>query len=123
MSELGDRLAELRMDKQERQKDVAALLHVSAGSVSNYETGVHLPTVEALCVLADHFHVTTDYLMGRTNCRVPTETLNKPFVGHVTNGMLLERLNELPPAKRKLLLELIEDMQISCYVKNHGAES
>lgn len=116
-------MAELRMDKQERQKDVAELLHVSAGSVSNYETGVHLPTVEALCILADHFNVTTDYLMGRTNCRIPTEKLNEQFVEQVTNGMLLERLNALPVAKRKILLEVIEDMRISSYVKSHATES
>lgn len=123
MSELGDRLAELRQDRQELQKDIAALLHVSSGSVSNYETGAHLPTVDALCELANHFDVTMDYLMGRTNCRIPTGTLNQQFVEHVTFGMLMERLNELPDGKRKLLLEIIEDMRISCYVKNHTADS
>lgn len=120
MSELGERLAELRQDKQERQKDVAELLHVTPGSVSNYETGTHLPTVEALRDLADHYDVTMDYLMGRTNSRISTEILNKQFVERVTYGMLLERLSELPMGKRVLLLELMEDMRISNYLKKRA---
>ena len=119
MSELGDRIAELRRDKQEQQRDIADLLHVSPASVSNYETGVHLPNVDTLCQLANHFNVTMDYLMGRTNCRIPTETLNKLFSGPVTYGMLLERLLDLPDSKREILLEIIDDMRISCYLKSH----
>lgn len=119
MSELGDRLAELRLDKQEKQQEIAELLHVSSASVSNYETGVHLPNVDALCQLADHFNVTTDYLMGRTNCRIPTEVLNRPFSGQTTCGTLLAQLMELPEGKRNLLLEIIEDMRVSCYLKKH----
>lgn len=119
MSELGDRLTELRQDNQEKQRDIARLLHISSGSVSNYETGAHLPTVETLRTLAEHFEVTTDYLLGRTNSRVSAETLNKPFAEDISFGVLLERLSELPMEKRTLLLALIEDMQISSYVKNH----
>lgn len=120
MSELGERLAELRLDNQEKQKDIANLLHISPGSVSNYETGVHLPDVEALCNLAEHFNVTTDYLMGRTNCRIPVEKLNHPFYGQITYGNLIEHLEELPEEKRKILLEIIEDMRISCYLKKRA---
>lgn len=123
MSELGERLAELRMDKQERQKEIADLLNVSAGSISNYETGVHLPTVDALSTLAEHFGVTMDYLAGRTKCRTSIEVLNQQFTKQMTCGEFLERLMVLPDNKRKLLLELVQDMEISCYVKNHTANS
>ena len=123
MSELGDRLAELRQDKQEKQKDIAKLLHISSGSVSNYETGTHLPTVETLRTLADHFGVTIDYLIGRTNNRMSTEVLDQLFVDDLSCGRLLEQLKELPVEKRRLLKELIEDMQISSYVKNSRGKS
>lgn len=118
MSELGNRLSELRQDKQERQKDIADLLHVSPGSISNYETGTHLPTVDALSELATHFGVTTDFLLGRTNCRISVDTLNKPFFGKTTFGELIEQLSELPPEKRQLILELIGTIRLGVYLKN-----
>ena len=118
MSELGNRLSELRQDKQERQKDIADLLHVSAGSISNYETGTHLPTVDALSELATHFGVTTDFLLGRTNCRISIDSINKTFVGSTTYGELIELLSELPPGKRKIILELISDIRVSVYLKS-----
>lgn len=122
MSELGDRLSELRLDRQELQKDIAELLHVSAGTVSNYETGTHLPTVEALGELADHFGVSADFLLGRTKCRLSTDALNKEFVDHQSYGNLIESLETLPIDKRRLVWELIDDIKISCYVKQKARE-
>lgn len=122
MSELGDRLSELRLDRQELQKDIAELLHVSAGTVSNYETGTHLPTVDALCELADHFCVSTDFLLGRTKSRISTGMINKEFVNQQSYGVLIERLESLPMDKRRLVWELIDDIRISCYVKQKVTE-
>lgn len=38
---MGEILAELRKDKNLKQKDLAELLNLSIGTISNYETGSH----------------------------------------------------------------------------------
>ena len=122
MSELGERLSELRLDNQEEQKDVAALLHLTAASISNYENGRHLPTADSLVILANHYDVTTDYLMGRTDCRLSISVLNTMFVKQITYGKLIEKLVELPPSKRTILCELIDDMYISNFIRKQSED-
>lgn len=77
MRELGKTLANLRKEKSLGQKQLAALLNISVGTVSNYENGVHSPDLVMLCRLAEFFHVTTDYLLGRTEYRCSPELLNR----------------------------------------------
>ena len=65
---LQERLALLRQIKGIRQKELALYLHVTVGTVSNYENGIHQPDLITLCKLADYYEVTTDYLLGRGIC-------------------------------------------------------
>lgn len=62
----GEILADLRQDRRLTQRFLAEVLHVSVGTISNYENGVHLPDLEKLVEIANYFDVTTDYLLGRT---------------------------------------------------------
>ncbi|MCD7751770.1 MAG: helix-turn-helix domain-containing protein [Lachnospiraceae bacterium] len=61
----GQRLKKLRLQQGLQQKAVAASLHVSPSTYSNYENGIYLPGIEALMLLADLFGVTLDELTGR----------------------------------------------------------
>ena len=67
MAHLGELIAELRQDRGLTQKELGDILCVSSGTISNYENGVHLPDVDKVIALANYFHVTTDYLLGRTS--------------------------------------------------------
>ena len=73
MAHLGELIAELRQDKGLTQKELGDILCVSSGTISNYENGVHLPDVDKVIALANYFHVTTDYLLGRTSSNLPVE--------------------------------------------------
>ena len=73
----GDILAQLREEKNVGQKEIAAYLKVSIGTVSNYENNVHSPDLTTLCKLAEYFGVTTDYLLGRTSYRSDPSILNR----------------------------------------------
>lgn len=44
---------------------VAAALGISSGSVTGWKGG-KLPRIEALVAIADYFHCSIDYLLGRT---------------------------------------------------------
>ena len=48
------------------QENLAELLNVSQNTYSQYETGVIALTAEHLVKLADFYHVSVDYLLGRT---------------------------------------------------------
>lgn len=61
------RIRDLREDKDLNQQDLAKLLSVSQATYSRYESGtLDIPT-SALIKLADFYHVSVDYLLGRTN--------------------------------------------------------
>ena len=76
---LGMRICQLRWEKKVYQKDLADYLHVTVGTISNYENGVHEPTPEVLQKIADYFHVSVDYLLGRTKYPNPIDELNEPY--------------------------------------------
>ena len=55
----------------DRLKAIAEYLGVSQNTYSQYENGVISISPEMLVKLADYFHVSVDYLLGRTNDRSP----------------------------------------------------
>ena len=59
------RLKELRLMNKYTQKEIAEKIHITQFTYSNYETETTQPTIETLCKLADQFHVSFDYLVGR----------------------------------------------------------
>ncbi|AJE12370.1 XRE family transcriptional regulator [Clostridium botulinum] len=65
----GDRLRELREEKQLTQEELGKLLNVSRQAVSSYEKGENEPTIDALVKIANIFNVSLDYLLGRTKER------------------------------------------------------
>lgn len=55
------RLKDLREDRDETQRQMAALLNVGQSTYSMYENG------QREIPLADHYDVTLDYLVGRSD--------------------------------------------------------
>ena len=69
LKEMGQRLSELRIQRQMKQKDMAELLDVTLRHYQRIEHGlVNIPTL-TLVALADYFGVSTDYLLGRSDQR------------------------------------------------------
>ena len=75
--EVGEILAKLRKERNVGQKELAAFLSLSTGTISNYENGVHSPDLNTLCKLAEYFGVTTDYLLNRTDYRYDTKKMSQ----------------------------------------------
>lgn len=65
------RLKDLRVDMDLRQEDVAAYLGIKQTVYSRYERGYQTIPVEHLLRLADLYHASTDYMLGRTNVISP----------------------------------------------------
>ncbi len=60
----GERLKALRTENEVGQNRLAQDLQLSNASISYWETGKQLPSIEALYKLAVYFDVTADYLLG-----------------------------------------------------------
>ena len=62
--ETGKRIQELRSEKFLQQKELAEKVGVKQNSISRYESGVIVPSMEVLVHLAQVLDTTTDYLLG-----------------------------------------------------------
>lgn len=65
------RLRDLRQDHDLAQKEVAALLGIDQRVYSTYETGKREIPIHHLEVLANHYHTSVDFLLGRTDVTSP----------------------------------------------------
>lgn len=59
------KLRDLREDHDMKQKEVAAILGIDQRVYSTYETGKRDIPLHHLMTLADYYHVSVDYLLGR----------------------------------------------------------
>lgn len=65
----GNRLKNLRKEQGEMQADLAEELKVDTSMISLWENGKNFPEVKKLIELAEHYNVSTDYLIGLSNTR------------------------------------------------------
>ena len=65
------RIRDLREDKDLYQKDLAEYLKCTQVCYSHYEMGKRDIPTHVLIKLADFYHTSTDYLLGRTDERKP----------------------------------------------------
>ena len=68
---LSERLRYLREETHYSQRGLARRLGYSPSVISAYESGDRTPSVQALIALADVYHVSVDYLLGRSVPRQP----------------------------------------------------
>lgn len=112
MRSFGEILASLREERGIYQKELAAILKVSVGTISNYENNIHFPDQEALIKLAEYFRVTTDYLLGLTPYRYPLETLHQECAPGVTISDLVETIRFFNVQNITSLLDYMELLQL-----------
>lgn len=74
MNELfASRIKSLRKEYGYTQSEVAKRLKIGQTTIANYENGSRIPDISKLSMLADLYHVSIDYLLGRSEARVLTE--------------------------------------------------
>lgn len=61
------RLKDLREDHDLMQKEIAAVLGIDQRVYSTYETGKREIPLHHLIALADYYHTSLDFLVGRTS--------------------------------------------------------
>lgn len=109
---IGERIVELREERNLYQKDLASYLNLSIGTISNYENDIHDPDLDTLCKLADYFQVSADYLLGRSKHRHNAEILNKPIFRDYYIKDFVDSTLELSTKGRRDVLDFIELIQL-----------
>ena len=112
MRSFGEILTSLREERGIYQKELAAILKVSVGTVSNYENNIHFPDQEALLQLDDYFGVTVDYLLGRTSYRYSLDTLNEEYAPGMTVAELVDIIQHFSRQNTASFLDYIELLQL-----------
>ena len=83
--EFGNRVKQLRRQRQWTQKELAEKLNLLSSQVNKYESGLNIPSIDKLIQLAQIFGISLDYLLTGNNN--PSSSLN--------NSNLLERFHAL----------------------------
>ena len=64
---VSERIKNLRMSNDMTQTDLAKKLNITRSSVNAWEMGISTPSTTYIVELAQLFHVSTDYLLGRSD--------------------------------------------------------
>lgn len=91
------RLVELRMQNHLSQSSVAKRIGSTSALISAYEKQERNPSIEKLVALADVYHTSTDYILGRTN---------------ENNYSVFIDVKHLTPQQIKIIRELVENMNV-----------
>ena len=127
---LGNKIKQLRLERDLSQKELGQILGVSNVTISMYENNDRQPDSETIKKLADYFRVTTDYLLGRTENPDATVTLTEKNEKDIAKKMkkLREELSNsdglmfdgeiLSDETKDLLLALLEKDEIAATLNN-----
>ena len=66
---IGEKIKELRSERNITQKQLSEYVNTSKESISQYERGVQAPQAETLIKFANYFDVSIDYILGRVDIK------------------------------------------------------
>ena len=88
------------------QAALAKDLNVSTGSIGMWESTDRIPPAKKLIQIADYFHVSTDYLLGRkTEFSFST---SKTLESSSKEQQLIRCFRELPESSQDLILGMVK---------------
>ena len=116
---IGDRLKELRKQRGYSQADVAKLLNIGRTTYLKYENGENKPS-RKLKEIASLFHVSTDYLLGRTDDPTP-QLVSSADTSVIAAGLESQRRRPHAPWEEPLTAKDERDIQKKSdpYIKLH----
>jgi len=97
---VAQKLKELRTGHKLTQNDIAALLNISREAYSMYENEKRQLNYEALCVIANYYGVSLDYLFGRIDTTELPSALSKD------EAALLSQYRELDVRGQENILDM-----------------
>ena len=84
MSTFGERLKELRQEKNMFATQLAKILEVESATISNWEKDIRTPKKDMLIKIADYFDCSLDYLVGRTDNK-DSKVISSEYENHMVS--------------------------------------
>lgn len=110
-------LRDLRSDHDLSQTDVAKILGISQQHYSKYETGEYDLPLHHFSTLAEYYHVSADYLLGKCSFHAKKE-LDTIFITKDTSAsVFLNNLLSLDDDGRKALTDHLELLKLKQSIK------
>lgn len=102
----GERLYQLRKDRDLSQEELAALLDVSRQSISKWENDKAYPEMTRLLFMSDYFDISLDYLMRGTEAGDGPAAASLSYKAKDLLAVWNTFVSNLSGKQRKLLLVL-----------------
>lgn len=94
------------MEKGISQLQLAVFLGVSQQSINKYENSRVEPDITTLCAMADFFHCSIDYLVGRSNQR--EQFAPQQYNLSYDEAMLVDYFRSLSATERTCIVTLVQ---------------
>jgi len=107
MNRFSERLIALRKERGMTQNQLAEELKKFRSTISGYETEGKEPDFETLCVLAEYFGVTTDFLLGRDD-----ERTHADVVFRNDNANLKKNYDALSPELKLVVTDIFDNFYV-----------
>lgn len=98
----GERIKELRMHAGIKQSELAEAIGCTSQVISNVERGYTSLSLELLLNLADFFHVSADYVLGKTDQKINTLSMDEE--------VLIGYFRSSSDNEKRILMGLIKDL-------------
>lgn len=104
---IGERIRNVRENKNYSQKELEKMAMLSEKSVSKYERGENNVPVDNLSKIADALNVSMDYLAGRVKFSTDYKKYENKYTPNTTVADLLSALLSVDNSHRKLVIEFL----------------
>lgn len=104
---IGERIRNIRENKNYSQKELEKMAMLSEKSVSKYERGENNVPVDNLSKIADALNVSMDYLAGRVKFSTDYKKYENKYTPNTTVADLLSALLSVDNSHRKLVIEFL----------------
>lgn len=121
MSKLGERLNKLRQERGLTQQELADLFHISNSTISSYETGNRIPDVEFLLKLSKFYNISSDYIIGLSDSRLPLDIMNSIVADQVSYQNVIEKIQKLPVERKRTLLAILDDLYLCSVIQDNAS--
>ena len=117
-----DRLSDLVEEKKKTglsQKEIAAQIGVSSGTLSEWCSDNKTPMIDALPKLASYFEVSSDWLIGCSDAKTRNTTTQAIHLETGLSDTAIDVLRKINDNEKRFLNKLIED-RINLYFISEG---
>lgn len=113
-------LKALRKKSGESMAETADTLNIAKSTYASYEYGKREPNIEMLTKIANHYHVTVDYLLGREPAPNPFADLN---LSKESEEDVINKYMSLPPEIRACLMDVLVQLGDAAKSRQEQADS